>query len=255
MTRWASPTAILLYKHCPRRFFQHYILKQRGPPGLSLLVGQIIHRVIAKLTRTFPHHLSSSEARLWLNEKIQKELNREWARASPRLHALGLSSKKLSHAYWDAVSLLRRWTLQVVESKGQNLPEKVEVSLSSEKLKLRGVLDAVVHGSDGIELWDYKTSRQAHLSEAIELQLALYALLYQESTGKAPVMVAANFLRGPIYRIPVNSHFLDWARCVVRLFHHNTRSKNIEDYPCRCGHCPKTPKAPRAPETASRKLH
>jgi len=255
MTRWASPTAIILYKHCPRRFFQKYILKKRGPPSLRLLNGQIVHRVLARLTRTLPHSLSSSEAERWLNKIVQKELNREWARASPRLHTLGLPSKNLSQAYWDAVFLLRRWILQTVESNGRNLPKKVEVSMESNKLKLRGVLDAIVKGSNGIELWDYKTSRQTHLTEAIELQLALYALLYQESTGKAPVMVVANFLRGPAYRIPVNPHFLDWARCIVRLFHHNTRSKNIEDYPCRCGHCPKTPKATQVPETASRKVH
>lgn len=255
MTRWASPTAILLHKACPRQYFRQYVLRLRAPPTLRLLQGRITHRVLARLTRSLPTPLSSSDAHRWLHEHAKKDLARAWARTLSDLRALHISPRRLAQAYREIAFLLRCWITYTCAPGRVTLPDRVEVPLAAASEKLRGILDAVAHGPEGLELWDYKSGRYTRLTKAIELQLALYALLYGEATGTPPTAVVAKFLRGPTYRVEVTPLMLDWARCEVRLFHLHTLSGNIEDYPCRCGRCPETPQAPRTPEVRPAKLN
>ncbi len=66
------------------------------------------------------------------------------------------------------------------------IPLHREVWVESTKLGVRGIIDRVDEEEDGkIIVWDYKSGRVNPLSK-YRFELALYALLYQTTTGKIP---------------------------------------------------------------------
>jgi len=64
---------------------------------------------------------------------------------------------------------------------------KVEAVLYSDKLKLAGMVDGIVKYDENVCILDFKTAKRQPKIEWIQdylLQLAIYAMMYEEMTGK-----------------------------------------------------------------------
>ena len=136
----------------------------------------------------------------------------------------------------ESTTMLHQW-LRNQESRGSFQPKpKAEVKVFSKKHMLMGFIDAVLDSPRGVVITDYKTSKSDRLTQDIERQLCIYALLYQDRFAKKPYQVLAEFLKTGQKRgfIPTQGMIDDTARLVADI-HHKTQSMEASDYPCTCG--------------------
>jgi CRISPR/Cas system-associated exonuclease Cas4 (RecB family) len=63
-----------------------------------------------------------------------------------------------------------------------------------------------------------------------KLQLAIYALLYEEKHGKKPDIVGVDFLRHKSHHLKVDQELVDFAKLECRFIQEQTISEDIEDY-------------------------
>jgi hypothetical protein len=61
-----------------------------------------------------------------------------------------------------------------------------ELKIFSDNLRLMGIIDAVQFKGGKVNLIDYKTSKNAVITDDIMRQAAIYALLYQDRHNKVP---------------------------------------------------------------------
>jgi CRISPR/Cas system-associated exonuclease Cas4 (RecB family) len=118
---------------------------------------------------------------------------------------------------------------------GQEKPE-TEVKLISETYGVMGVIDAIYNDNGKTYLTDYKTSKKDTLTQDLKVQMAIYALLYQDNFGILPDTIVIDFLKlqKPI-PFPITEEFTQYAIKMCKDIHEKTASTNEEDYPCQCG--------------------
>ena len=63
-----------------------------------------------------------------------------------------------------------------------------------------------------VSLMDYKTSKREKMSPEYRLQLAIYALLYEEKYGKKPHSVGIDFLRHKQHYLDLDQDLVDFAK-------------------------------------------
>ena len=78
---------------------------------------------------------------------------------------------------------------------------------------------------------DYKTSKKSEISEAYRLQLAIYALLYEEKHGHRPAKVGIYFLNESEKLLDVNEELLRLAKMEIDMIHAATEPDHLEAYP------------------------
>jgi len=100
-----------------------------------------------------------------------------------------------------------------------------------------GIVDVIKENGNSIEIIDYKTSKNAVLTGEYKLQLAIYALLYEENFNKFPDKVGIHFLKfkDGIRMFNVDENLINLAKRESKLIHVNTVSDDPADYPCTCG--------------------
>ena len=105
----------------------------------------------------------------------------------------------------------------------------------SDEHKVHGFVDAV-HDVEGVvTILDYKTSRKSDFSEEYKLQLALYAMFYEEKYGKKPDYVGIDFLKHNVKYLRVDDEMIEKAKKEAKLIQDNTISEDIRDFP-KSGH-------------------
>ena len=98
---------------------------------------------------------------------------------------------------------------------------------------VRGFIDAI-HELDGnVLLMDYKTSKNGHISDEYRLQLAIYALLYEENHGRKPDYVGIDFLKSMEQLLKVDEDLVKHAKFEVEQIHASTTSDDVVEYPQR----------------------
>jgi CRISPR/Cas system-associated exonuclease Cas4 (RecB family) len=113
----------------------------------------------------------------------------------------------------------------------QHLAPETEKHYSSKDHGVRGFIDAIHKIEDEIILMDYKTSKKPEISEGYKLQLAIYALLYEEKHGVLPDKVGINFLKFNEQTLAVDMDLVNFAKKEVAFIHENTQSTEMVDYP------------------------
>jgi len=100
-----------------------------------------------------------------------------------------------------------------------------------------GIIDALYQKPGSAIIIDYKTSQKTEITDDMNRQAALYALLYQDRYGDYPEAVGIHFLIevGEPSFINVDEHLIDYAKILLESVRSQTRSKNENDYPCTCG--------------------
>jgi ATP-dependent exoDNAse (exonuclease V) beta subunit len=246
VSRVQSPSSINTFKQCPRKYYYHYIEQLPTKHSIHLLRGNITHTALDKFFDTNVVNVPDGEEffftmKVVLNETFRKE----WQRARPELESLGLTKEELL-GYYDETKLMVNNYFDYFTDKmhyfTRFLPVKEaweavkpsrEVEFCSEEHCVRGFMDAI-HDENGKTLiLDYKTSRKAHITPEYELQLSIYALLYQEKF-RMPDMVGIFFLKeGKECLLDVTPQMVERAKQEIMDVHLGTKSSDVQDYPKR----------------------
>ncbi|MBS3127710.1 PD-(D/E)XK nuclease family protein [Candidatus Woesearchaeota archaeon] len=245
MPRIQSPSSINLYKQCPRKYYYRYILNLEPLPSIHTLRGNITHSVLQHFFDVDTSKLTMKNFEEPLKTELQSLLVKFWNESKKNLDALSLSSDQLIFYFEETLMMLLNWfekfTQKMKSFQGlsfseifQKLTPLRELEIASKKHSLRGFIDAIEDLEGEKRVMDYKTSKRFELTEEYRLQLAIYALLYEEKHGYPPKKVGIYFLKDTgkhEHTIPVDKALLVWAKREVAFVHEMTQSDNMGDYP------------------------
>ncbi|HZX12733.1 MAG TPA: PD-(D/E)XK nuclease family protein [Candidatus Nanoarchaeia archaeon] len=248
MTRIESPSSINTYNTCQRKYFYHYKLGLPLKDSLPTLTGKAVHAALEHFYTFDPATLNIHTYEEELRNHLLNSFNKAWVEAVPHLSQLGKDKDTIKEYYEDSLSMLGNFFQTFLSDvrehvKNSSLQKafltvrpETEVFLSSEHINIRGYIDAIHTHNGQTCILDYKTGRSDELTEEYKLQLAIYALLYQEQHKKLPDKLGLYFLRNGTQKyINVNQDLIDHARDQCSNVHSRTTSDNIEDYPKNLG--------------------
>jgi len=112
-----------------------------------------------------------------------------------------------------------------------SLKPETEVYFKSDNHMVQGFIDAVISDNGVVSLIDYKSSRRDYFSDEYKLQLAIYAMLYEDKHGKKPDFVGIDFLKHSSKIISVDDELVNLAKNEAKLIQERTGSEDIKDYP------------------------
>lgn len=215
-------------------------------PTIHAIRGKIIHETLEEFFKLNVSPISNEHYEFELKVILQNMFKNKWA-LSEDLENLKLSNQELKLYYNESVYMLTNWLESFVKKLSaelrnnalpgafKNLTPETEVHFVSDRYNVQGFVDAIHKIDEEIHLIDYKTSNKTEINEEFKLQLAIYALLYEEKYGVKPKTVGVDFLRTRQKNINVDEDLLNFARKECELIHKNTTSKRIDDYPMKPG--------------------
>jgi len=242
MREYESASSINTFRQCPRKYYYHYILGLPIKNTIYTLRGNIIHLVLQDFFGVELEDITDYEGKF--REIVINLFNYHWIDNLQELKDLGLENGEIKDFYNQSLMMLdnfaRNFSKKILKELENGLSlkqafEKIkpqtEMYYISEDYKIQGYIDAIHNISGDIILIDYKTSKKTEITREYELQLALYALMYQEKHGVLPTKVGINFLiSGEEYLIDVNNELLLKAKMACEEIHTCTLSYNIKDY-------------------------
>ncbi len=232
--KYLSPTALNTYLRCPRKYFLKYILRLKEKPNIYLYRGLAVHQALARFHSL---ELTAFKSHSDMQAALVGIFKENWRRQAGAIAALGLPPGKVDRFYEESQTMLRAWIPRYTASPISGLASpRTEVKLFSRQHGVMGVIDAV-HLVDGqVALVDYKTSARDEITPEIEVQMAVYALLYEDCFNVRPDIVAIDFLKtGTEKRFPVTENLIEKAKRLCWETRALTSSDKEEDYPCTCG--------------------
>ncbi|MBM4305918.1 MAG: PD-(D/E)XK nuclease family protein [Deltaproteobacteria bacterium] len=229
-----SPTSINTYLRCPRKYYLKYIKGLKERPSIYLIRGKAVHDTIVKFHALDQPELSDIGK---MKTRILSIFNHTWKGQEGEIQKLGLPGGMLNEFYQESEEMLMGWLKSHIKAapEGQSKPE-IEVKLFSNIYGVMGIIDAIHRQNGKVSLTDYKTSKKDDLTPDIKIQMAIYALLYQDNYGRLPDTVIIHFLKhGTEVPFKVDNKFTDYAVKLCKEIHEKTSSKNEQDYSCQCG--------------------
>jgi len=227
-----------MYKRCPRKYYLHYILKRRVTPNIHLYRGSIVHAAINFFENREIKNITDFDYPV-LREELICIFNDEWTRNEKNIRALNISPQEIRSYYNESVEMLENFLLHFIKEHTRPPPvKKRELKLfSSPEYCVMGIIDLVKENKETIEIIDYKTSKTPVINDEYLLQLALYALLYEENFKKRPSKVGINFLKfkDGLKLIDVDDKLINLAKREAKMIQVNTLSGDPSNYPCICG--------------------
>jgi len=244
MKRMQSPSSINTYFQCPRKYYYNYQLKLPTQPSIHLIRGSVAHSVLENIFKLPPDAiLADYQTNLQI---ITLELLKKfWDEEKTEFDKLDLSESVLNEYYKETQLMLINWLNQFINkldnliAKGKTFVEafnslkpETEIEYRSEELMVRGFIDAIEKDDNKIRLMDYKTSKRAEINDAYRLQLAIYAMLYEEKHDVRPDRVGIYFLRESEQLLNVDDELIDHAKFMVEQIHMSTDGvEDISQYP------------------------
>lgn len=184
-----TPHQIDDYLTCPENFHYNYVLEVPKPPEPNLMYGSLIHAIINH------YYLRKAKGNVELAELLDM-VPKLWR--SEGFISLGQEQRRLEQAKKTLKSFYQR------EEKAHKLPryteQKFKFELADIKVVVSGRYDAIFESSNGeVEIRDYKTSQVTDQKKADDkaktsVQLAIYALAWEKTTGKLPDRVVLDFV-------------------------------------------------------------
>ncbi|MBN1275800.1 PD-(D/E)XK nuclease family protein [Candidatus Woesearchaeota archaeon] len=246
--RVESPSSINTYKQCPRKYYYQYVEKLPTGTSIHLIRGGVVHKALEDFFEADLSDPVTHDYR-FLHARLQSLFRKYWLRNEERLSSLGLAPEELDQYRDESVVMLQAWFSRFkarmqkrVEKRGVSFPEafahlkpRREEEYLSEEFMVRGFIDAI-HELDGkVVVLDYKTSKNGYITPEYKLQLAIYALLYEERHGVRPDFVGIDFLKSVEQVLKVDEELLNQAKFELEQIHASTSSEGIDDYPLRPG--------------------
>jgi CRISPR/Cas system-associated exonuclease Cas4 (RecB family) len=233
--RILSPTAINTYLFCPRKFYLRYIKRLRTKPSIHLIRGHIVHRTIHDFHKNHPRVVPGMSLRT-LRQELLDIFERHWEEARESLKSLGLTKEEIESYHDDSQLMLLNFSHWFYKNNIP-IPDLSETKIVSKNLRLMGIIDAVHQWPDRVILVDYKTSKYPAITNDIQRQAALYALLYRDKYKKVPEAVWIHFLKMPDDPQPIyiDEEFLNYGKILIESVAEKTTSFDEHSYPCTCG--------------------
>ena len=243
--RIQSPSSINTYKQCPRKYYYQYILKLKTLPSIHTARGNIVHSVLEDFFDTPLEEINFKNCEQKLTQRIQELLVLHWNKKKSELDSLSMEPTQLNFYFEESMVMLMNW-LQKFLAKARvvngsefdkafkALTPLRELQYASEERAVRGFIDAIEQFQGETRLMDYKTSKKFDVTNEYRLQLAIYAMLYEEKHGEKPHKVGIYFLKDTgkhEYLIDVDEDLIKLAKLEVEMIHLNTQSLKVEDYP------------------------
>lgn len=212
-------------------------------PSIHLVRGSVAHLVLEKFFTIKPSGIANTYKHD-LQIIILELLKKYWAQLLPEFQKLNLDSKALEAYYTETQMMLMNWLHQFIKRVEKLMSEGIEfidaftalrpeteVEYKSEQYSVRGFIDAIEKNNNVIRLMDYKTSAKAHITDAYKLQLAIYALLYEEKHNVRPNHVGIYFLNEGEQLIDVDDELISHAKFMIEQIHASTEGiDDIKDY-------------------------
>lgn len=236
--RVESPSSINTFKGCKRKYYYTYIAGLPLKESLITIKGKIVHSVLENFFNLDPSKISGDNYEFELKAIVIDLLRQSWLNKKKDLSKLGVGDEHLEYHFEETKSMLLDWLASFVDrldkqdftASFNKFRPKTEVTVTSDSLMAKGIIDAVYEQDGKIILIDYKTSSNDVFREEHRLQLAIYALLYYSQYGKMPEAVGVNYLKFGERLISVNKNLLDYARNEIQEVHLNTKSIDIQNY-------------------------
>lgn len=240
--RIQSPSSIILYRQCPRKYYYKYIVGLPESPSIHLVRGKITHEVLENFFDLDTKGINLKNYELTLKANIQELLLKYWQKYEKQLNSLDLNPDQLKFYFEETMMMLFNWldhfiskiksfdSLSFHEIFQKLIPLREQHFISKE-LGVQGFVDSIEQHGDEIHIMDYKTSSHFDLNDDYKLQLGIYALLYQRKFKKTPHKAGIYFLRYRPKHINVDKELLNYAQVEIDSIHINTHSTNIVDYP------------------------
>lgn len=243
-SRVQSPSSIGTFKHCPRKYFYQYIKKLPVRENIHLLRGKIAHTVLEKFFDINPEILNQENYVEELTYYLKNLFHALWSKEKTRIIKLGLTEDQMVFYYEETILMLANWLNHIFERIRKELdhtknfievfhtikPAVIEEEFRSEIHKVRGFVDYIEIKGDKVKIMDYKTSKKKEMSEQYKLQLAIYALLYEEKYGKRADKVGLWLLKHGELTLPVDEELINFAKFEIEQIHYATQTKDISDY-------------------------
>ena len=244
--RFESPSSINTFKQCPRKYYYRYILGLPGLPSIATTRGKIVHSVLENIFDINITGMTKENFRDTLRSKAQELLVFYWNKSKPDFIQLKVTPHVEQLTFQETMLMLLTWadsfSQRIIAHPGdfteafkEHTPQR-ETQMRSEELYVQGFIDAIESIKGQIRVMDYKTSKKDDISDEYRLQLAIYALLYNEKHGTPPHRVGIYFLKDNAHiekTIPVDSDLMDLAKLEIELVHMQTVSDLLTDYPKR----------------------
>lgn len=238
--RVQSSSSIKTFKQCPRKYYYQYIQELESLPSIHQVRGNIAHTVLEKFFDTDVGQMDLDNFEQELSKGIQGLLLQEWCNAKESLEKLNLSEDQTQFYFEETLLMLLNWLdhfAQELKSRDGSFGERFklltpirEKHYISQVFNVQGYIDAIENFNDEIRIMDYKTNSNFRIDDH-RLQLAIYALLYQELHGELPDKAGIYFLRDKPKFIKVDEQLLELAKKEIELIHQKTCSEDIVDYP------------------------
>jgi putative RecB family exonuclease len=249
VARIQSPSSINTLKQCPRKYWYSYVARLPAKPSIHLVRGTIVHAVLERFFDTDVSNVPEEPQAFFFTMKVilNELFRREWEAQRHELEPLPLTPEELLGYYDETRRMVNNYFDYFTAKTGyftRFLPMKEaweavkparELEFVSATHHVRGFMDAI-HDEHGKALiLDYKTSRRAEVTPEYELQLSIYALLYQEK-HRTPDRVGIFFLKeGREELREVTQEMIEQAKRAIHEMHLATRTIDIRDYPKRPG--------------------
>ncbi len=242
-TRIQSPSSINTYKQCPRKYYYSYIEKIPGKASIHLTRGKVVHSVLEHFFKIDISKLPEENFMFVLKVFINDMLDQYWKKSENEFNSLQLTRQQLDFYHIETKDMVNNWyanflrklALEMqaypIPASFKRLTPQAEIEYKSPTYGVRGFIDAI-HEKDGqIILMDYKTSKAPKMSPEYRLQLALYAMMYDETHERMPDKVGIDFLKFGEQILDVDEELISHAKFESELIHINTSSKKKEEYP------------------------
>lgn len=243
--RIESPTSILTYMQCPRKYYYKYIKQLEQKPNIHLITGDAAHKTIQAFHNTDVTKIRTQGFLEKAQRTILQQFTQQWEAKKNELAKLSLDSderwmhydktremikKFYLHHTNKIIAYKRHYNLSMLEA-WHMLKPKTETSLTSESYGVQGRIDAT-HQLDGETIIiDYKTSKKDEITTDCVLQLAIYTLLHKEAHGRMPDKAGIHFLRHREILMPTSQQLLNLGKKTSLRIHQLTKHDTINKYP------------------------
>jgi putative RecB family exonuclease len=233
--RSLSPSRAGDFKTCPQLFKFRAIDKIPTPPTVYQARGTTAHLALERLFA-----LPADER---TPERLYDLFRTSWEELKPGEFA-DLFSDEAAERAWgiESLEILARYFALEDPARVEPRAREMDMTETIGHMTIRGILDRMEEGPDGLIITDYKTGKAPPERYAISAFFALkiYALLIRIREGVTPVALKLMYLggdKGPtVYEISVNDAQLDaMERHLEALWSAIERAIERETFPPRPG--------------------
>ncbi len=183
-----TPHQIDDYLMCPLNFYYIHVLEVPQPPQPSLMYGTLMHGLIHS------YYLQRQNGEVNI-EVLHEAIDTQWR--SEGFVSKGQETRRKEQAHKALDYFIARQQDELEAPTRMEMP--FEFELPDMKARIRGRMDAVIEGENGVEIRDYKTSdvddqKKADKKAKDSLQLATYALAWRSMMGKLPQAATLDYI-------------------------------------------------------------